>query len=69
MTDRYTVRPDAVGFTILDAQTAEPVTIGMAPQRGLSKEDADHTAQLLNERERPPAQTRPPADLDVGATE
>ena len=30
---------------------------------------ADHTARLLNERERPPAQARSPADLEVGAAE
>ena len=55
MTDRYAVRPGPRGFTIYDAWTGEAAVLAMAPQVGLSKEDADHTAKLMNARDRKPA--------------
>lgn len=55
MADRYAVRPDARGHTVFDVLAGEPAVIAMTPQRGLSKEDAVHTARLLNARDRKPA--------------
>ncbi|HVI31046.1 hypothetical protein [Phenylobacterium sp.] len=52
MTDRYRIRPDREGFTVYDLWTGEAAVIAMAPQTGLSREDADHTAALLNLRAR-----------------
>jgi hypothetical protein len=50
MTDRFTVRPGRQGFTVYDLSNGEPAVIAMAPQTALSREDADHTAGLLNAR-------------------
>lgn len=51
MEDRYALRPDATGYTLLDRLTGEPAVIASLPQRGLSREDAEHTIALLNERD------------------
>lgn len=48
--DRYTTRPDRDGFSVYDAWTGEVAVIAMPPQSGLSQEDAEHTADLLNRR-------------------
>lgn len=48
--DRYTTRPDRDGFSVYDAWTGEVAVIAMTPQSGLSLEDAEHTANLLNRR-------------------
>ncbi len=50
MTDRYLVRPDGSGFCVYDIWTGEPAIIAMTPQTGLPREDAEHTAALLNTR-------------------
>lgn len=50
MTDRYRVRPDPRGFSVQDIWTGEPAVIALVPQTGLSQEDAEHTAALLNTR-------------------
>lgn len=50
MRDRYLVRPDSSGHCVYDIWTGEPATIAMTRQTGLSKEDAEHTAALLNTR-------------------
>jgi hypothetical protein len=52
MIERYQVRPDRDGHTVYDIWTGEAAVIAMAPQTGLSKEDADHTAVLLNRHAR-----------------
>lgn len=52
MDERYHVRPDREGFTVYDVWTGEAAVIAMTPQTGLSREDADHTADLLNLRAR-----------------
>jgi hypothetical protein len=52
MTDRFSIRPDATGFSVYDLWTGETVIIAMTPQDGLSREDADHTAALMNRRAR-----------------
>lgn len=51
MSARYIVRPDSRGFSVSDLTTGEPVVIAQMPQTGLSKEDAEHMAGLLNARE------------------
>jgi len=50
MTARYAIRPDATGFSVYDLRTGEPVILASTPQRGLSEQDAQHTAELLNTR-------------------
>jgi len=50
--DRYITRPDQAGFTVFDVWTGEVAVIAMAPQKGLSIEDAEHTTELLNRRAR-----------------
>lgn len=48
--ERFVIRPDREGFSVIDIWTGEPAVIAMAPQTGLAQEDAEHTAQLLNRR-------------------
>lgn len=50
--DRYTTRTDRNGFSVYDGWTGEVAVIAMTPQSGLSREDAEHTAALLNRRSR-----------------
>jgi|GEM_PF-1679140 len=50
MSERYQVRPDRDGFSVQDVWTGEAAVIAMTPQTGLSRQDADHTARLLNQR-------------------
>jgi hypothetical protein len=50
MRERFTVRPDPSGYRVHDAWTGETVVIGTMPQTGLSAEDAEHTAAMLNQR-------------------
>lgn len=50
MTQRYQGRPDREGYGVYDIWTGEPAIIAMTPQTALSREDADHTAELLNRR-------------------
>lgn len=51
MSERYTIRPDARGFTVLDLELAGPATLASLPQTGLSRADAEHTADLLNRQD------------------
>lgn len=48
--DRYAIRPDPQGFSVFDVWTGEVAVIAMTAQSGLSQEDAEHTAELLNRR-------------------
>ena len=50
MMERFVIRPDRSGFSVCDLWTGEPAVIAMTPQTGLSEEDAEHTAALLNRR-------------------
>ncbi|MBU1376101.1 MAG: hypothetical protein KKE02_24260 [Alphaproteobacteria bacterium] len=50
MTQRFVTRPDAGGFRVTDIWTGEVAVIAMTRQTGLSEEDAEHTAKLLNSR-------------------
>ena len=47
---RYMVRPDHGGFSVCDLWTGQAAVIAMVKQSGLSREDAAHTAELLNRR-------------------
>lgn len=48
--ERFVIRPDHEGFSVIDIWTGEPAVIAMTPQTGMPQEDADHTAGLLNRR-------------------
>ena len=50
MTERFLVRPGPNGFSVYDVWTGEAAVIAMTPQDGLSREDAEHTAAMLNQR-------------------
>lgn len=50
MSERYVIRPDRDGYSVCDIWTGEPAVIAMTPQTGLTQEDAEHTAGLLNRR-------------------
>lgn len=50
MNERFVIRPDQGGFSVCDMWTGEAAIIAMTPQTGLSQEDAEHTAELLNRR-------------------
>jgi hypothetical protein len=50
MTERFCIRPDPTGFRVFDVWTGETVVIAMTLQDGLSREDAEHTAAMLNRR-------------------
>jgi len=50
MTERFSIRSDARGFSVYDLWTGQTVVIAMTPQDGLSREDAEHTAAMLNTR-------------------
>ncbi|WP_374469575.1 hypothetical protein [Phenylobacterium sp.] len=45
---RYAVRPDSSGYTVMDLDKGGPATLGGMTQSGLSKADAEHTAAVLN---------------------
>jgi hypothetical protein len=48
--DRFIIRPDRDGFSVYDVVTGAVAVIAMSPQTGLSRVDAEHTAELLNRR-------------------
>lgn len=48
--DRYVVRPQAGRFRVVDIWTGEAAVVAMTAQDGLSVEDAQHMAVLLNRR-------------------
>jgi hypothetical protein len=50
MAQRFSTRPDPSGYSVVDLSTGEIVVLAMTPQRGLSQEDAEHTAGALNHR-------------------
>jgi hypothetical protein len=50
MSLRYVIRPDRQGFSVCDLWTGQPAVLAMDPQTGLSEEDAEHLAELLNKR-------------------
>lgn len=48
--DRFIIRPDGDGFSVYDVVTGSVAVIAMSAQAGLSRADAEHTAELLNRR-------------------
>ena len=50
--DRYTLRADGGGWTVLEVWTGRPAVVAGAPQTGLSEADAKHTLDLLNRQAR-----------------
>jgi len=48
MRARYDIRPDPDGWTVYDTVTGMPAAVNDATQIGLSLEDADDLADLLN---------------------
>lgn len=50
--DRYAVRADASGHTVIEIWTGQPAVVAGVPQRGLSEDDAQHMAKLLNAQSR-----------------
>jgi hypothetical protein len=51
MQARFILRPDSHGYSIRDLLSGEPAIVAGAPQTGLTRQDAEHTAELLNRRE------------------
>lgn len=57
MTERYAVRPDREGFSVVDLWTGSVAEIAAIPQECLSAADAGHMAKVMNarvRREEPP---------------
>jgi hypothetical protein len=50
MTVQFDTRRDEHGWTVFECGTDSPVTVGRAPQSGLSFADADDLAHRLNYR-------------------
>jgi hypothetical protein len=50
--DRYAVRRDATGWTVFVTFSGEAALVGGVSQSGLSEDDAQHTAKLLNAQSR-----------------
>ncbi|CAN7427128.1 hypothetical protein LJR164_002731 [Phenylobacterium sp. LjRoot164] len=46
---RFDIRPDPAGFSVRDLATGETLIIAKVRQCGLSREDAEHTAAVLNQ--------------------
>jgi hypothetical protein len=50
--DRYVMRSDAGGWTVLEIWTGQPAVVAGVPQSGLSEDDAKHMTDLLNTQAR-----------------
>lgn len=50
--NRFAIRRDREGWSVYEIFTGEAAVIALTPQTGLSQEDAQHTADLLNTRAR-----------------
>lgn len=48
MEPRFVIRPDREGYSVRDLWTGQLAVLAGTPQAGLSQQDAEHTAQLLN---------------------
>ena len=46
--DRYALRPDGTGLTVIEIWTGKPAMAGGVAQTGLSEDDAQHMLKLLN---------------------
>lgn len=50
--DRYVLRSDAAGWTVLEVWTGKPAVVAGVAQSRLSEADAKHMANLLNTQSR-----------------
>lgn len=50
--DRYVLRSDAAGWTVLEIWTGKAAVVAGVSQAGLSEKDAKHMANLLNTQSR-----------------
>jgi hypothetical protein len=50
--DRFALRPDPAGWTVMEIWTAKPAVVAGVPQTGLTEDDAKHIAALLNKNAR-----------------
>jgi len=51
-TDRFALRPDPAGWTVLEIWTGQAAVVAGQPQTGLAEQDAKHTCALLNKNAR-----------------
>ncbi len=51
-TERFTTKRDGKGWTVYEVWTGQPAVVAMKPQTGLSEDDANHIANLMNRRAR-----------------
>jgi len=49
-TERFVVEPDPGGFSVIDVWTGEPADFANRSQAGISEDDADAIAEILNRR-------------------
>jgi hypothetical protein len=50
--DRFAVRQDTGGWTVMELWTGAPAQVAGVPQTRLSQADAEHMAKLLNDQAR-----------------
>jgi hypothetical protein len=50
--DRYVLRSDTGGWTVLEIWTGQPAMVAGVAQSGLSEDDARHMVSLLNTQSR-----------------
>ncbi|MFL5295299.1 MAG: hypothetical protein ACJ798_02845 [Phenylobacterium sp.] len=50
--ERYAIRSDTAGWTVVEVWTGTPAKVGGIAQTGLSEADAQHTCDLLNTQSR-----------------
>ena len=53
MSERFSIRPDPSGYSVYDLRSGETVVMAGTRQSGLSRQDAEHTAALLNAQAEP----------------
>lgn len=49
-TERFRAEPDPDGFSVMDVLTGQPAAFANRTQTGISEEDADAIAEVLNRR-------------------
>ena len=50
--ERYALRPDGTGLTVIEIWTGKPAMAGGVAQTALSEDDANHMLKLLNAQAR-----------------
>ena len=50
--DRYALRPDGTGWTVIEIWTGKPAMAGGVAQTHLTEDDAQHMLKLLNSQAR-----------------